>query len=276
MNRATPSPFPGMDPYLEEPGGWPGVHHRLISMFSDMLVDLVAPHFSVSIEERVYITDDYDPEHRRVMVPDLYVVERSLPVSGGSSSPLATPPTLIERLPTLELRDRFLTIYDRRNRELVTTLEVLSPHNKATGSRGRREFIAKREAIFSTQTHWIEVDLLRAGERPEEVAGQSDYYALLRRGQTPHRLEVWYIDVRDPLPRIIVPLRAPHPDVVLDLQAACTQLYTRTRCADDLDYSRPAPPPPLRAADQAWAAQQIAHWRATLDQPDSSSNLNTT
>ena len=25
-----PSPFPGMDPYLENPGLWPVVHHRLI------------------------------------------------------------------------------------------------------------------------------------------------------------------------------------------------------------------------------------------------------
>jgi hypothetical protein len=29
--NAMPSPFPGMDPYLEHPGMWPEVHHRLIS-----------------------------------------------------------------------------------------------------------------------------------------------------------------------------------------------------------------------------------------------------
>jgi hypothetical protein len=28
-----PSPFPGMDPYLEAPELWPDVHHRLISDF---------------------------------------------------------------------------------------------------------------------------------------------------------------------------------------------------------------------------------------------------
>jgi len=29
--RTMPSPFPGMDPYLEEPSGWPSVHHWLIA-----------------------------------------------------------------------------------------------------------------------------------------------------------------------------------------------------------------------------------------------------
>ena len=52
-----------MDVFLEEPSGWTGVHHRLISVISDTLIEQVAPRFSVSIEERVYITDD-DPATR--------------------------------------------------------------------------------------------------------------------------------------------------------------------------------------------------------------------
>lgn len=225
------SPFPGMDPYLEEPSGWPGVHHRLISVLSDALTEQVAPHYTVSIEERVYITDD-EPEARQQAA-----------------------------------HDRFLAIYDRRSRELVTTLEVLSPRNKASGSRGRSAFLAKREAVFSTRTHWIELDLLRAGERPEEVARQSDYYALLRRGDGGGRLSVWYVDLRDALPHITVPLRDPHPAVVLDLQQVFATLYTRARYADDVDYTRPAPPPTLRPADAAWVTQRVAQWRsgAALD-----------
>ena len=46
------SPFPGIDPYLEESSGWPGVHHRLISVLSDVLSEQVAPRYTVSIEER--------------------------------------------------------------------------------------------------------------------------------------------------------------------------------------------------------------------------------
>jgi hypothetical protein len=116
--------------------------------------------------------------------------------------------------------------------------------------------------VFSTRTHWIEIDLLRAGERPPEVAGQSDYYALLRRGNGGGRLEVWYVDLRDPLPRITVPLRDPYPDAVLDLQAALATVYARARYADDVDYTRVPPPPPLRPADTAWVAQCVARWHA--------------
>lgn len=258
-----------MDAFLEEPSGWAGVHHRLISVISDTLTELVAPHFSVSIEERVYIADDDDIDTRQQLAPDIFLVQRPTPLP-SQPSPVAgaTPATIIERLPpALEARDRYLSIYDRRSRELVTTIEVLPPWNKARGTRGNREFLAKRETVFSTRTHWIEIDLLRAGERPEEVAGQSDYYVLLRRGNGGGQLAVWYVDVRDPLPRITVPLRDPHPDVVLDLQAAFAAVYTRARYAEDIDYSRPVPPPPLRPADAAWVAQCIARWRLDRAEP---------
>lgn len=256
------SPFPGMDPYLEEPGGWPTIHHWLLSVMGEMLVALIAPHYSVRIEERVYLTDDDDAETRQRLAPDLYLVEHAPPQQGNQTASLtATPPTLIEPLFEPETRDRFLTIRDRRSRELVTTIELLSPWNKAAGARGRKEFQAKRDTVFATRTHWIEIDLLRSGERPDEVAGKSDYYALLRRANGGGRLEVWYVDLRDPLPRIAVPLRAPHPDVVLDLQVAFNTIYTRARYADDIDYSRPVPPPPLRPADAAWVVQSVARWQ---------------
>jgi len=74
-----PSPFPGMDPYLEEPSGWPSVHHWLISAIGETLIDQLVPHYSVSVEERVYITDDEDPESRQRIAPDVYIVERSAP-----------------------------------------------------------------------------------------------------------------------------------------------------------------------------------------------------
>jgi hypothetical protein len=252
-----------MDPFLEEPAGWTSVDHRLISVISDTLAEQVAPHFSVSIEERVYLVEDEEPEVRRQLAPDLFIVQRPAPSSTpAGAAATATPPTIIERLAAIDVRDRYITIYDRRTRELITTIEVLSPWNKARGSRGQREFLAKREAVFATRTHWLEIDLLRAGERPEEVSGQSDYYVLLHRGDGGGRLEVWYIDVRDRLPRITVPLRSPHPDVVFDLQEAFTTLYARARYADDIDYTRPVPAPPLRPADAAWVTQQVAAWQA--------------
>jgi hypothetical protein len=258
-----PSPFPGMDPYLEEPSGWPSMHHRLISTIGDTLIAQLVPHYLVSIEERVYITDDEDPESRQQIAPDVYIVERAGPHAFSTAETITvTPPTIIERLPALEVRDRYLSIYDRKSRELVTTLEILSPRNKAKRSRGRREFMSKRNVVFSTRTNWIEIDLLRAGERPEEVAGNSDYYTLLHRAHAGGRLEVWYTDLRDHLPTISVPLREPHPDVLLDLQVALDRVYERAYYADQIDYTEAVPQPLLRPADAAWAAERVQQWLA--------------
>src|SRR3954468_5575683 len=73
---AMPSPFPGMDPYLEDPGLWPDVHHGIISQMQAFLNPRVGPNYYVRVEERVYITDEDDPG-RSVLIPDLRIGERS-------------------------------------------------------------------------------------------------------------------------------------------------------------------------------------------------------
>ncbi len=54
------SPFPGMDPYLEAPNRWTGVHHHLLSAIAETLGDALAPAFVVAVEERVYIATPGD------------------------------------------------------------------------------------------------------------------------------------------------------------------------------------------------------------------------
>ena len=253
------SPFPGMDPYLERPSGWAAVHSRLINSISDDLVDRVAPGFLVTIEERVYITDPEDPE-RRPLVPDVMLVRRGVPQQTVPGA--ITIPTLIEPLIEPEVRDQYLEIRDAQSREVVTTVEVLSPYNKAAGTPGREAFLRKRAAVMASRAHWIEIDLLRAGERPPEVRRYSDYYALLKRGGAAGPFEVWFVDLRDSLPTIAVPLREPLEDVALDLQAVVATVFRRGRYAEALAYDEPAPPPPLPPADARWAAERLAAWRA--------------
>src|SRR4051812_36595505 len=180
--RAMDGPVPGMDPYLEEPEEWPDVHTSLVGGIRDALVAQVAPDFIVRIEQRVYITSAEDMA-RETIVPNVYVVQP--PRSGNATATATTltvsPPTLIEPLYDPEAHDRYVEILDARNREVVTTIELLSPANKTAGTRGRAQFLKKRRAVLSSPTHWIEIDLLREGARPTEVAGKSDYYTLLRR-----------------------------------------------------------------------------------------------
>jgi hypothetical protein len=262
-----PSPFPGMDPYLEEPSRWGGVHSRLINAISDDLADQLAPHFFVEIEERVYIVSPED--RRRVIVPDVFVVTGPPPARARITRGAITAPTLIEPLDEPEIRDRFIEIRDATSREVVTTIEVVSPFIKTSGVRAREAFLDKRARVMASPVHWIEIDLLRAGERPIEVAGQSDYYALLRRTRQaqPRPFEVWFIDLRDPLPTIAVPLRPPFEEAALDLQAALDTVYARAHYADSLDYDRSIPPPALLPADAAWAEARVQAWRAARATP---------
>lgn len=255
------SPFPGMDPFLESPIGWGGVHSRLINSISDYLAELVSPNFIVDIEERVYITTLGDPE-KWPIVPDVYVVSGPLAGHPGPAAGSITAPTLIEPLYDVEIRDRFIEIVDARNREVVATLEVLSPYNKSSGTPGREAFLHKCKKVMASKTHWIEIDLLRAGERPRELSGKSDYYALLKRGGTPGPYEVWYFDVRDRMPTIAVPLRPPFEDVPLNLQAVFENTYARGHYAESTDYSDNPPLPRLRPADAAWVQERVREWLA--------------
>jgi len=259
-------PFPGMDPFLEEPGAWPGVHSRLINTISDILADLVSPHFFVAIEERVYITAPDDPTRRQI-VPDLYLVRGPRDTPTAPPAGKITTPTLVEPLAKEILHDRYLEIRDTRTRAVITTIEVLLPFNKTPGSQGRTAFLHKREAVMTSSAHWIEIDLLRAGESPPEFAGRSDYYALLKRGESLRGYEVWYINLRDPLPTIAVPLSHPFADVPLDLQAVFTTVYARAHYAESVDYTSRVPLPALPPADAAWVTTRLQTWQDAQAEP---------
>jgi hypothetical protein len=130
-----------MDPFLEDRHLWPSVRHRLLSAISDMLTMQVTPHFYVTIEERVYSTDERDT--------DVYIVQPAIPrVFSATEAITITPPTIIQRLPALEVRDRYLSIYDRKNRELVTTLEC-SPPATRPGARVDAESLSANATLCS-------------------------------------------------------------------------------------------------------------------------------
>ena len=49
-----PSPFPGMNPYLENPELWPEVHSRSIIAIADAIAPQLRPKYRVAVEKRVY------------------------------------------------------------------------------------------------------------------------------------------------------------------------------------------------------------------------------
>ncbi|MBI4771998.1 MAG: DUF4058 family protein, partial [Chloroflexi bacterium] len=67
-----PSPFPGMDPFLE---GylWPDVHHRLATQISRQLGPLLWPRYVARLE--VYLVGDKVPAHELgIVFPDVEVI----------------------------------------------------------------------------------------------------------------------------------------------------------------------------------------------------------
>jgi hypothetical protein len=225
-----------MDPYLEAPGGWGGVHGRLIAIIGELL--------------------------NRDLGPDFAIMAARSPARGGIAAPLHVSPG-----EPATIEQPYILIRDRASRRVVTIIELLSPINKLpTAPSGavppaREEFLEKRRATMASTTHWLELDLLRAGERPAEVRGAGDYYALLKRVGT-GLLDVWPISLRDPLPTIAVPLVAPHADVALDLQAAVDLLFERYRYAELLNYDAPPPAPALQWDDARWVGEHVARWWA--------------
>ena len=254
-----PSPFPGMDPYLEEPGGWSGVHDALIALMRELLNRQLGPGFIADGGTTVYVLG---PDERRWIYPDVFVVETSAGQSATRQGVIAAPLRVnIAASETLE--QPYILIRDRANRQVVTVIELLSPINKipegaslSRQSSPRADFLRKRRETMRSRTHWLEIDLLRAGERPPEVRGLADYYALLKRDGS-EQADLWPIDLRNPLPTIAVPLTADHGDVPLDLQAALDLLFDRYRYAELLDYGAPPPPPPFAPADARWIAERL-------------------
>jgi hypothetical protein len=254
------SPFPGMDPYLERADRWSGVHARLIAVLGEILTRQVAPRYFVDSEDNVFVLDLEDPA-RHLAQPDVYLVEAEQASRPPETGGRITAPLVLDLPATLEIRAPYLRIIDTSNREVVATIEVLSPVNKVRGSRGHRDFLRKRQQILRSQAHWLEIDLLRAGTRSPGIPPSGAYAAVLHRAGERDRLEAWFVGLREPLPTVAVPLRGQEADVPLDLQEAVETVYDRYRYDAVIDYDEEPPPPALSAADGRWLRERIEAWR---------------
>src|SRR5581483_11872427 len=210
-----PSPFPGMDPYLEAPGLWPDVHHGLISEIHGTLNSRLRPKYVSRVVLRMYISDDDDPG-RAAMIADTQL--RRLRRRTGRQGKSATTAPHTKRLivPTLlddEIKEARLEIRQAETGTLVTVIEVLSPTNKIRGSRGRASFIFKRRETLASGGHWVEIDFLRAGMPSSSRRGlqASDYRIFISRAEDRARWRSWPIGLRQPLPVIGIPLRGDDP-----------------------------------------------------------------
>lgn len=261
------SPFPGMDPYIEERGLWEDFHKHLTEKISDQLADLSPLRYLVRTGERAYIVlVQSDAKDSHPFQPDVSVTtprsRKKSPGKGGvavAETPADVEPFTLRAFIEQEHRERFIEIYeDEPDKRLVTCIEVLSPSNKRPGSTGWEQYQRKRQSILLDDINLVEIDLLRGGTRMPMLDDWPAYpYVLMvAKARSPQHCKVWPGEYRTPLPTIPVPLAKPDPPILLSLQPLIDGIYQRYRYAQSIDYAKPLTPS-LPAADAAWLKQQL-------------------
>lgn len=252
--------FPGMDPYLEDPLLWPGVHNRFIVYLAEILQPLIRPRYVANIEERIYMAE-YDQQ----FIPDVQIrrARRAKDTTAVAAVLEAPNPVLIE-VPFGEVHEPYVTIVDlNSHRKVVSVIEVVSPTNKHPGV-GRESYLSKQADVRKSKAHLIEIDLLRTGHPvvavPEHLLERHqpfNYLVSVNRAKAPrNHFEVYPIPLQAPLPSIAIPLAGQDPDAVLNLQEVLVRTYDAGVYGDTIDYRKPCRPA-LSAEEQTWAKQLI-------------------
>jgi hypothetical protein len=254
-----PSPFPGMDPYLEEPGLWSDVHGTLIFAMRAQLNALLPDRYTALADRYVWLEAPDGETRVRFGKPDVFLTERPEAATGvPEGAALAAPATATLPMARRE-GSRYLKVVDRRSRHrVVTVIELLSPSTKAAGE-DRDAYLAKRNEYLATGTNLVEIDLLRAGQRlpmGEPAPPAANYYVVVSRRSDFPRIGIWPFSVRDPLPTVPVPLNPEDAPVSLDLKPCLDRAYQEGRYDREVDYATP-PDPPLREPDAAWARELL-------------------
>jgi hypothetical protein len=260
------SPFPGMDPYLEE--HWGDVHQAFVTYIRDMLQPQLPEHLRARMQERVYI--ELPEGMRREYYPDVRIIEypgtRSADAAAVDSGGVAVADSVLVDLDIEPKTESYVQVIDvRSGHQVVTSIEVISPTNKRAGE-GKRLYLQERQDMMLGGANTVEIDLLRSGDwllpiSPERImpAHQTTYLAWIWRVRDPNRLTVVRIPLRARLPVLPIPLRDTDAEVALDLQSILDQCY-RNGGYDDIDYRTP-PSPPLSDADRDWAETLIHEHR---------------
>ncbi|KYC42504.1 hypothetical protein WA1_21320 [Scytonema hofmannii PCC 7110] len=253
-----PSPFPGMNPYLEDSEMWPEVHHWVITVIAELLVPQLRPKYRVAIEKRVYQTTSEDSV--LIGIPDISVGRNLSSVKERSNLAVASPPAtpVTVGIPMLEeVEEGFLEVREVGTGEVVTAIELLSPKNKRSGE-GRRAYESKRQKIFSSLTHLVEIDLLRGG-KPMAILNsgiQASYRILVSRSDRRPLADLYPFELQQSIPVFPLPLREGDTEPLVDLQALLHGVYDRAGLDMAIDYTSEAVPP-LSEADAKWANELL-------------------
>ena len=252
------SPFPGMNPYLEDPDIWEDFHANLATEIQAQLTPSLRPRYVAALMPRVTY-DEVVIQEARAIKPDVGVLQVSeYPVKGAVSA-IAPAPLVASAAFEVPVRLHSIEIRETQTGLLVTAIEILSPVNKRPGHEAFESYQRKRRDVMRSEAHLLEIDLLRTGSRFPVVTPLPDapYFIFLSRAGRRSKVEIWPLRIQDPIPMIPVPLREPDPDVPLDLNQAIHTIYDRLAYDLRIDYTRPPPKPDLPAKVGAWLQARL-------------------
>jgi hypothetical protein len=260
-----PTPFPGMDPYLERPSLWQNVHNSLIIVLRDYLAPRLRPRYFVGVEERTYRAGMTGLTF--VGRPDVTVV--ASPRTAYRTETVA--PKVFTGIVTVELpvpdiaRETYLEVRagDNDSGRVITSLEILSPANKLPGE-GRTQYEVKRERVLKSRTHLVEIDLVRAGPSMPMFGAipAAAYRILVSREARRPQADLLPFGVRQPIPDFPLPLLPEDKELAVPLNTLLHELYDRAGYDLQINY-RGDPEPPLEEDDADWADALLreAGWR---------------
>ena len=258
LNLAMPSPFPGMNPYLERPEIWSQVHKWLIILIAQTLNPQLRPKYRVTVEERVYETRGDDS--LLVGIPDEVVIKGSTVSNKSNNIAVATPTTQPQKitLPLTEtVKEWYLEVRNVETKEVVTVVEIISPKNKRSGE-GRRKYENKRQKILDSLTHLVEIDLLRQAQ-PLPMNGQeitSHYRIVISRSSERPQGDLYAFNLPQEIPLFPLPLQTQDQEPQVNLQELLNTLYDQGSYDLVLDYGQD-PLPPLSKDDLTWVNEVL-------------------
>lgn len=244
------SPFPGMDPFLED--HWRDVHTSMMTYIRDQIQDQLPNDLVARVEESVAV--DYE-DGARSIAPDVRIVEDfedAALETQSSAVAVAEPLIILEEVPQVERHVRILDVSS--GERLVTAIEVLSPTNKLTIS-GRDEYRRKQRDYLIAGVNLVEIDLLRGGRyvlaAAQEFIPEAKRRTYMMSVRSRTTTKVFGASLQQPLPTIPIPLRPTDRDVSLALQPIIDLVYDRGRYAK-MSYQSD-PEPAFSPDEAAWA-----------------------
>src|SRR4051812_7505130 len=153
-----PSPFPGMDPFLETNPIFQELHTQMLAEMQALLQPQLRPKYVARLERHLSEGSVWDAPQGTISLerkePDVTIIS---PAAGrkhpGSTAILARPAaSATQELEADELelrRQRRIVIYVQdRPRLAVTGIELLSPGNKQAGAIAQERYLEKRASAL--------------------------------------------------------------------------------------------------------------------------------